>query len=256
MSAARPGNWFLAQLCEIDRAWLAPYLQTVPVLRGQCLHRLGDDDECVILPHSGIIAIGMPFLNGRLMEAAVVGPEGILGGLAAAASTPALYTSFVRVPGDIARISKAAFRGALEQSPHMRELAARYDAVLMRQMQQSAYCNALHPVEARLCRWLLQMHDRSLSERLPLTQDMIAQSLGVRRTTVTLVAGKLQDSGSINWRRGHVHIANRQLLELHACECYHSIRTCVETLVPEPSEDSHVLPDLPPEDRQVAQLSG
>ena len=216
MLVAPPGNWFLAQLSETDRVWRVPYLQTVSVVRGLCLHRLGDDNEYVILPHSGIIAMGVPFSNGRLTEAAIVGPEGILGGLAAAASAPALYSSFVHVAGDVARISKAAFRSALEQSPRMRELAARCDAILMQQMQQSAYCNALHPVEARLCRWLLQMHDRSLSDRLPLTQDMLAQSLGGRRTTVTLVAGKLQESAIINWRRGYVHIANRQLFELHA----------------------------------------
>jgi CRP-like cAMP-binding protein len=233
------GNWFLAHLPQADRSLLDPHLQTILTTPDQRLHRAGEEHQHVILPHSGVVALGLPMSHGGLAETAIVGREGILGSLATAAAAPALYSSCVRVPGEVAQIPKAVFLAALDRSPRMRELAARCDAVLLNQIQQSAYCNGIHPVEARLCRWLLQVHDRCSSDRLPVTQDLLAQSLGVRRTTITLVAGQLQKAGGISWRRGYVQIVRRDYLEQHACECYRRVRGYLEVLTHEPLMNGH-----------------
>ncbi|HEV3409780.1 MAG TPA: helix-turn-helix domain-containing protein [Chthoniobacterales bacterium] len=138
----------------------------------------------------------------------------------------------------------------------MRELAARCESALMAQVQQSAYCNALHSVEARFCRWLLQMHDRSTTPKLILTQDLLAQSLGVRRTTITLIAGQLQQAGGISWRRGCVQIERRDHLEQLACNCYRRIKTCIDALVSEPHDHMPTLQPLDADDYPIAQVPG
>lgn len=248
-------NWFLMHLPASDRSWLDPHLHTIPVLTDQLLQRRGDDQAYVILPQSAIIALGVPGPDGGFTEAAVLGQEGMLGGLAAAASAPALHTACVRVRGDVARIAKPAFRAALDHSAAIRELTARCDAFIMAQVQQSACCNALHSVEARLCRWLLQMDDRGLGGRLPLTQDLLAQSLGVRRTTITLVAGKLQATGSISWKRGCVQIVNRRYLEQHVCRCYGWLRRLSDTLLPRAGFNGMEVQQQSRADQPIGQLT-
>jgi CRP-like cAMP-binding protein len=122
-------------------------------------------------------------------------------------------------------MSAAAFRHLLDQNPSIRRLAARFDSATMAQAQQTAHCNAVHSVEARLCRWLLEIQDRSGSTRVSLTQSTLAQILGVRRTTVTLVAGRLEAAGVIDGHRGCVHIISREKLERYSCDCYDQIRS-------------------------------
>jgi CRP-like cAMP-binding protein len=103
---------------------------------------------------------------------------------------------------------------------------------LLAQVQQSAACNALHEAEARFCRWLLQSRDRSDSDVVPITQEFVAQMLGVRRTTVTLVAQSLQDAGLLRYRRGQIEILDRDTLEARACECYGVVRRAIEQYLP------------------------
>jgi DNA-binding MarR family transcriptional regulator len=101
---------------------------------------------------------------------------------------------------------------------------------MLAQAQQTAVCNAAHSVEARLCRWLLEFQDRCNGDKIPFTQSILAQTLGVRRTTVTVTAGRLEAAGLIDTRRGYVHITNRDELERHSCECYRRVRTYVAQL--------------------------
>ena len=108
----------------------------------------------------------------------------------------------------------------LDQNATIRSLAARFDSAMMAQSQQTALCNAAHSVEARVCRLLLEVHDRGDGNKVPLTQNSLAQTLGVRRTTVTLVAGRLEAAGALTCRRGYVQISNRGELERRSCECY------------------------------------
>jgi hypothetical protein len=130
----------------------------------------------------------------------------------------------VQLPGEAAMISVAHFQAAARQSAHIRDLILRYKEALLAQVQQAAACNALHQLEARLARWLLQILDRVDDPKLPLTQEFMAQMLGVRRSTVTVLAGKLQELGLIRYHRGHVVVLDRAGLEKTACECYAAIR--------------------------------
>ncbi len=114
----------------------------------------------------------------------------------------------------------SAFRHALEQNASLRSLAAKFDSAMLAHAQQTALCNAAHPVEARICRSLLEVQDRCGASTIPFTQAMLGQLLSVRRTTVTLVAGRLEAAGVLQCRRGYMQIIDREELERHACECY------------------------------------
>jgi CRP-like cAMP-binding protein len=152
--------------------------------------------------------------------ALLVGRDGIIGGFAAAASAPAICNAEVHIAGTASRMSAAAFRYLLDQSPAIRRIAARFNAAMLAQAQQTALCNAVHPVDARLCRCLLEVQDRVDDGRVPLTQATLAQLLGVRRTTVTLMAGRLEVAGVVSCRRGAVQIVDRDELQRRSCECY------------------------------------
>src|SRR5262249_44586253 len=128
--------------------------------------------------------------------------------------------AIVQLPGTAAWTSASQFHMAAAQSPALRDLIARHNDVLLAQVQQSVACNALHGLEARLCRWLLQTHDCIDGNVIPLTQEF----LGVRRTTVTIAARLLQSAGLIRYRRGHIQILDRAALEDIACECYAVIK--------------------------------
>jgi CRP-like cAMP-binding protein len=177
----------------------------------------------VVFPSTGVVSMTLPLKQGTVSEVALIGREGIVGAFAAAASAPSPSNAEVRIAGAASRISAKAFRDATAESVGLRRHVARCNSGLMAQVQQSASCNAAHVVDARLCRWLLEMQDRA-GDKLPLTQESFAQLLGVRRTTVTLAASKLQECGAIECRRGYVRIANRALLERYACGCYRHVQ--------------------------------
>jgi CRP-like cAMP-binding protein len=130
----------------------------------------------------------------------------------------------VQLPGTAAWISASQFQAAAAQSQALRDLIVRYNDVLLAQVQQSVACNALHGLEARLCRWLLQTHDCVDGNVIPLTQEFLGQMLGVRRTTVTIAARLLQSAGLIRYRRGHIQVLDRAALKDISCECYGMIR--------------------------------
>jgi CRP-like cAMP-binding protein len=136
------------------------------------------------------------------------------------------------VSGSSSRIAAARFRKVAEESGAVFSLLVRYGEMLLIQVQQIAACNALHPVEARLSRWLLQARDRVDTDALKLTHEFLSQMLGVRRTTVTVVANMLQQAGLIRYHRGRIEITDRRGLEERACECYEAIRRHVEEIAP------------------------
>jgi len=161
---------------------------------------------------------------------ALVGNDGIIGGFAAAACAPAACDAEVQVPGTAARLPASAFRYALEQNPPLRSLAARFDSAMLAHAQQTALCNAAHTVESRICRYLLEVQDRCAGNKIPFTQGTLGQLLSVRRTTVTLVAGRLEAAGVLRCRRGYLEIIDRQELERHACECYEHLKLYMANL--------------------------
>jgi CRP-like cAMP-binding protein len=130
----------------------------------------------------------------------------------------------VQLPGLATVIPVASFQAAVAQSDRIRNLVLRYKESLLAQVQQTAACNALHHLEERLARWLLQALDRTDGSHLPLTQELISQMLAVRRSTVTVIAGKLQEAGLIRYHRGRIEIVDHLKLEEAACECYGTIR--------------------------------
>jgi CRP-like cAMP-binding protein len=226
-------NRLLAALMSDDFALLSPHLRDVPYEQGTLLQETGDPIEQVYFPQSGMISLLAVMLTGNAVETATIGREGAVGAMAGLGSRTAINRAVAHVAGISSRIKASLFREALNESPRLRDLIIRYNDVQMSLINQAAGCNALHHVEARLCRWLLQMRDRSDADMLPLTQEFLAQMLGVQRTSVTVLARRLQDLGLIRYRRGRVEIANRRGLEEKACECYRIVRDKTEEVFSE-----------------------
>ena len=217
-------NRFLAALPPDDLAVLSPHLRTVLLERGVILHEAGGDIEQVYFPHDGLVSLVAVMRSGATVETASVGRNGIIGATAALGSRCAFGRAVVQLPGTAAWIPAAQLYAAAKESNAIRDLAVRYNDFLIAQIQQSVACNALHALEARLCRWLLQTHDCVDGGMVPLTQEFLAQMLGVRRTTVTIAARVLQSAGMIRYRRGLVQIVDRPALEKATCECYATMR--------------------------------
>jgi CRP-like cAMP-binding protein len=225
-------NHLLAALAPRDLALLAPHLLTVALLRGTVLQEQDTPVEQVYFPLSGLISLVSVMDTGEVIETAAVGREGTLGAFAGLGPWRAFTRAVVQISGTAAVIPTPPFQSAVAESQPIRNLILRYKEGLLAQVQQTAACNALHPVEARLARWLLQALDRVEDPNLPLTQDYMAQMLGVRRTTVTLIAGKLQSENLIKYRRGRIVILSRRGLEQTACECYRTIRRRTQADLP------------------------
>jgi len=217
-------NAFLAGLSAADYELLRPHLTSFALIAGERLHEVGAGVDQVVFPHSGLVAMTMPLRNGGGGGAVLLGRDAVLGGLEAAAAVPAMSDAEVYIGGRAARMSASAFRYMLDQSSIVRRVAARHSAALMVQAHQTALCNAAHPVEARISRWLLEILDRGSGFDVPLTQSTLAQMLGVQRTTVNLAAGHLESDGVIKCRRGYMQIVRREQLERHACECYRNVK--------------------------------
>jgi CRP-like cAMP-binding protein len=225
-------NRLLAALSPEDYGLVAPHLAQVDLERGRLLYDPGDPIETVYFPQDGVISLMTLMENGAAIESATIGREGALGLMAAVAPRQSLSRAIVQTPVRSARISAAALHEAWGKSPAIRMLVDRHTEALFGHAIQSVACNALHSVEARFCRWLLTCHDRISTDTVALTQEFLADMLGVQRTTVTAVARTLQEKGVIRYRRGVVDIMDRAGLEALACECYGVIHRTYERLLP------------------------
>jgi CRP-like cAMP-binding protein len=226
----RDGNYYLLGLSASEFGLLRSHLTSFDLRVGDCLHDIGREVDQVVFPHSGLVAMTVSLPAGVGAAVTFIGRDGIVGGLSAAAWAPATCDAEVHIAGRASRMSAPAYRYVLEQSPAMRYLAARFDSAMMAQTQQTALCNAAHSVEARVCRRLLEVRDRSDDSRIPLTQNSLARMLGVRRTTVTLVVGRLEALGALSCRRGYMEVRSREELERHSCECYKHVQHYVASL--------------------------
>jgi CRP-like cAMP-binding protein len=231
----RSSNRLLASLPAADLALLAPFRESL-LPRGMVLQEPGRPIEHVYFPLGGMISLIMRMQGGETVEIVPIGREGALGTGVALGSGRALVTAIVQLPGMVARIPAAQFQEAASRSSAVRQLATCCNELLIANMQQSVACSTLHDAEARLSRCLLQTADRIGGDLVPLTQDVLAQMLGVRRTTVTIVARLLQSAGLIRYRRGQIQLVDRAALEKGACECYRSIRELTDRLLPETGE--------------------
>jgi CRP-like cAMP-binding protein len=214
-------NRLLASLNPTEQNLLSSQLRLVDLPTGTVLELRGEPTDQVCFPLTGaMVSVLQTMRDGASVEVAAIGSEGVVGSLAALGSGLAPAQAVVQLPGTFSRISVATFRIIMQERPALREKMVRYNEGLVAHMQQSIACNALHDVEARLCRWLLLTQDRTGSHVLPFTQEFVGHMLGVRRTTITLVAGILQGADVIRCGRGKIEILDRQALEKAACECY------------------------------------
>ena len=225
-------NRFLATLPPHDFSLLAPHLRTIPLERGVMLHDVGEEIEHVYFPHSGMVSLVAVMRSGADAETATIGRAGVIGASAGLGAKQSVGRAIVQLPGTGAWLSACQFHAAANRSQGIRDLIVRYNDLLLAQVQQSVVCNALHTMEGRLCRWLLQAHDCMDGNAIPLTQEFLGQVLGVRRTTVTIAAQLLQSSGLIQYRRGLIQIVDRPQLEELSCECYAVVRRHTDKIFP------------------------
>jgi len=222
-------NQFLALLAPQDLALFAQHLRLVEMQHGQVLAEPHQHIERVYFPHSGIVSYVVEMGDGNMVETAMIGRDGVMGAIQVLDEKTSPNKIMVQVAGVASVIDADDMRQAVGASASLRAMLAKHEQFFIAQVQQSAGCNALHQVEPRMCRWLLRMHDLA-GPGLPLTQEFLAQMMGVRRTSVSLIAAELQEQGLITYRRGHVRIVNVAGLRKAACECYTAVNLHYEKI--------------------------
>jgi CRP-like cAMP-binding protein len=224
------GNRLLAALPPADFDLLAPELETVALDQDTVLSRTGDQIEHVFFPDNGAISLMIDMANGQTVATAAVGREGAVGILSVLGPSSSASTAIVRAAGSASRIAASRFLAAFNRSPAIRHAVQIHIRAMLMQFQLGVACNALHPVKARMARWLLHFCDHIDHDILPLTQEALSQILGVRRTTVTLLMRNLRESGAIRSdRRGKIEV-DRSRLAAKACECHGAMRLEVEQI--------------------------
>jgi CRP-like cAMP-binding protein len=216
----RRTNRLLSLLSNGDYERLRPHLSHIVLEYRKSLYEASRPIEQVYFPVDGVASLVITTAKGASAEVGTIGSEGMVGLPIVLGDRVAPSSVYVQVPGSALRIGVDIFRGMLERSPSMNLILLRYAHAFFNQVAQSAACAHLHPVEQRCCRWLLMTRDRMPSGDFLLTHEFLGMMLGVRRTTVTEVMGKLQKAGLIRYRRGHVSILDHEALRHRACECY------------------------------------
>jgi CRP-like cAMP-binding protein len=224
-------NRLLASLPAADFELLRPHLKPIELVHQTVLFETGDTVERVYFPHSGIISLVVALTGGETIEAAMIGRDSIVGGSSALDGRVSLNKGIVQLEGTAVTLDVQRLRDAADASVALRTTLIRHEQVLFAQAQQSAACNVTHAVEARLARWMLRSRDLTGTDDLEFTQEFLGQMLGVRRTSVSLVAGKLQEAGLIKYRRGHVKISDVERLQEAACECHATVQAHYQRLL-------------------------
>jgi CRP-like cAMP-binding protein len=217
-------NAVLSSLSSSDAAALRPHLRTVHLQQKHVLYEAGELIRSVYFPTSAVISLVVTLTEGETTESAMVGNDGAIGMASAMDSKRAPSRAIVQLGGDATICDPKLFKGAALQSHNMISMVLRHEQTLFAQAQQSTACVANHVVEARLCRWLLRARDLSGSDDLPLTQEFLAELMGVRRPSVTSVALTLQAAGLIAYSRGKIRILDFERLKEMTCECYDAVK--------------------------------
>ena len=216
-----PANELLAALPGSDYQRLAPTLTVIPLKLKEFLNKAGEPIRHVYFPGGGFVSVVTVLKDGRMVEVATIGREGMLGVSAVLTDHPSPAAAMVQAEADVCyKMAAGAFRSEMERRGAFHNVINRYAQALTGFIMQSTACNAVHSVEQRLARWLLLAHDRVGRDEFPLTQEFVAMMLGASRPTVTVVAGTLQRAGLIEYHRGHVTVQDREKLESASCECY------------------------------------
>jgi CRP-like cAMP-binding protein len=217
-------NRLLAALTpdELDR--LSPQLQSVSLSLGESVCGFYCQPEYAYFPTSSVISLLYTMENGDTAEMGIAGKDGVVNVASFLGGGMSPNRATVQVAGGAFRIKTRALEDEFAQAGVLQRVLLLYTQSLLTQISQTAVCNRLHPVEKRLCRWLLLTLDRVNYPELQMTQEFIAHHLGGRRESVTVAAGRLQDAGLIHYARGHIRILDRRTLEQAACECYWVVR--------------------------------
>jgi len=224
-------NLLLAAANEADRNLLAPYLRKITLHQHQILNEPGDQLSHAYFPLNAVISLVVTLASGETIEAAMVGRDGVIGAAASLDGKISINRAIVQIGGDSLACGLDDLKKVALQSPGILSLLMRHEQTVYAQAQQSAACNIAHNVEARLARWILRARNLSGSDTLPFTQESLAVMLGVSRTTVSLVANTLQQSGMIQYRRGRILITGVEAMRQTACECYETVQTHYHSLL-------------------------
>jgi CRP-like cAMP-binding protein len=226
-------NHLLAALPGEESARLFPHLELVTMPLGETVCESGIPMRHVYFPTTAIVSLLYVMEDGASAEIAVVGNEGIVGVSLFMGGETTTSRAVVQSAGHAYQLQGQLLKDAFFRAGPMQRLLLRYTQALLTQMAQTAVCNRHHSVDQQLCRWLLLSLDRLPSDELTMTQELIANMLGVRREGVTEAAGKLQRAGLIRYRRGRITVLDRPGLEASVCECYKVVKKEFERLLPE-----------------------
>jgi CRP-like cAMP-binding protein len=229
-------NQLLAALPAADYQRLLPQLEQVPLKLGWALYEAGGEQAYVYFPISSIVSLLYVMEDGSSAEIAVTGNEGVVGISLFMGGETTPSRAVVQSAGEGYRLRGSLLKAEFERAGPLQHLLLRYTQALITQMAQTAVCNRHHAVEQQLCRWLLLSLDRLQSNELAMTQELIANMLGVRREGVTEAAGKLQAAGLIEYSRGRITVLDRPKLETQVCECYAVVKREYDRLLPLPAK--------------------
>jgi CRP-like cAMP-binding protein len=232
---ARPEqNHLLAALSAAERERIFPYLQLVHMPLGKVLYESGDVLRYVYFPTDAIVSLLYVLADGASAEISVVGNDGLIGIALFMGGETTPSRALVQSAGYAYRLIGQRLKDEFHRAGELQLLLLRYTQALITQMAQTAVCNRHHTVDQQLCRWLLLSLDRLSSNQLTMTQELIANMLGVRREGVTEAAGKLDRLGIIRYARGKITVLDRPMLERQCCECYAVVRKECDRLLPRP----------------------
>jgi len=233
LTSTRPANFLLHALSDNDFALVKPQLKQVELPRGAVLYEAGEPIRRVLFPDSGIISSVVSLASGQAIEVAMIGRDTVAGGMFALDGKISLNKGVVQLPGSAWTLEVDKLRSIAEKSPTFARSLIIHEQIVFAQAQQAAACNAVHTLEARMARWLLYVRDLIDGETLHLTQEFLSQILGVQRSSVSLVAARLQQRGLIRYRRGKLSITRLDALKRVACECYDAIKAHRDRLLAE-----------------------
>jgi CRP-like cAMP-binding protein len=216
-------NLLLKSLSAADFGLIEPHLRPLEFGQHKVLFEAGQSVSTVYFLYDAIVSLVVTLSTGESIEAAMVGRDGVIGASAALDGRVSLSRAIVVIAGHGVACDAEALKRASMQSPTFHSLLIRHEQVVYAQAQQTAACNATHDIDERLVRWLLRARDLSRNETLPFTQEFLAQMLGVRRTSVTVVAHTLQEAGLLKYTRGRIQIVDLEGMQETACECYDTV---------------------------------
>jgi CRP-like cAMP-binding protein len=238
---AHQNNLLLARISPADMKVVGCDLKEVELNHGHVLGESHQRIEKVYFPHSGILSFVVELKGGEAIETGMVGRDGVFGASQALDDKVCLNKVVIQIPGKTSVISAERLKLLANSLPGFRDLLIKYELFFAAQAQQTSACNAVHDVHTRMCKWLLRMHELAGNE-LPLTQEFLAQMMGVQRTSVSGVASVLQKAGMISYSRGHITIVDINRLRESACECHEALGSHYKSIFGPGSTSSRTVP--------------